>query len=323
MGFILPPLMKNQQGQIRRVGFEFEYAGLDLAGSVAVVRELFGGRHVEENAFVRRLKGGKYGDFTIEIDTIILKQKEYERYLGQLGIDISNSAIRPTIEDLLARVAGTVVPHEIVTPPIPLSDLDVLDELREALHACQAVGTRGSIFYAFGLHINPEIPALDAGMLLSFLRAFLLLYEWLVSESDIDLARRISPFIQPFPPPYSRLVLDPGYTPDLHRLTDDYLRSNPTRNRPLDLLPLLAHLDPEWVLPRAAERELIKPRPAFHYRLPNCLVDDSGWRVADEWNRWVEVERLAADPERIHKMSAVFLAAPEPSWLDKVKEWLR
>lgn len=40
---------------------------------------------------------------------------------------------------------------------------------------------------------------------------------------------------------------------------------------------------------------LVKARPAYHYRLPNCLIDEPDWRLAREWNTWVAVERLAAD----------------------------
>jgi hypothetical protein len=47
------------------------------------------------------------------------------------------------------------------------------------------------------------------------------------------------------------------------------------------------------------ERELIKPRPAWHYRLPNCLIDDPEWSLARPWSEWVTIERLAADPDRL------------------------
>ncbi|MEM6354465.1 MAG: amidoligase family protein, partial [Pseudomonadota bacterium] len=70
--------------------------------------------------------------------------------------------------------------------------------------------------------------------------------------------------------------------------------ANPTRNRPLDLLPILADLDADRV--RAAlPSEKIKPRPAYHYRLPDCRIDDAAWSPRDEWLRWLAVERLAAN----------------------------
>jgi hypothetical protein len=33
------------------------------------------------------------------------------------------------------------------------------------------------------------------------------------------------------------------------------------------------------------------------------MVDEPQWTLAAEWNRWVEVERLASDPQRLATMS--------------------
>ena len=101
---------------------------------------------------------------------------------------------------------------------------------------------------------------------------------------------------------------------------DDYLAFNPTRNRDLDMLPLLLHLDGARV--RAAlPNEKINGRPAFHYRLPDARVSDPGWSVAPDWNRWVAVERLASDRERLESVGLAFLAfeGEEKSWGDTVE----
>jgi hypothetical protein len=58
---------------------------------------------------------------------------------------------------------------------------------------------------------------------------------------------------------------------------------------------------------RVEDKHLVKPRPAFHYRLPNCLIDEPDWTLAREWNTWVTVEQLASDPERIRTMSREYL----------------
>src|SRR5690606_29497891 len=118
--------------------------------------------------------------------------------------------------------------------------------------------------------------------LLAYLRAFFLLYDWLYEESEIPIARKVAPFIHDFPPEYVAHVLNPDYAPNLETLIDDYLRFNPTRNRPLDMLPLFAHLDRERVFAQPVERELVKARPTFHYRLPNSMVDDPKWSIADD-----------------------------------------
>jgi hypothetical protein len=81
-------------------------------------------------------------------------------------------------------------------------------------------------------------------------------------RADINLTRRITSYIDPFPIEYVRKVIAPAYRPDLGTLIDDYLEHNPTRNRALDLLPLFLHLDEERV--RAiTDDPLIKPRPTF------------------------------------------------------------
>ena len=80
-----------------------------------------------------------------------------------------------------------------------------------------------------------------------------------------------------------------------------FLAMTPTRNRPLDMLPLLAHIDETQVMAAPVERHLIKPRPAFHYRLPNCLIDEADWSLAEAWNDWLAVERLASDPAELER----------------------
>src|SRR6185312_17067732 len=108
-------------------------------------------------------------------------------------------------------------------------------------------------------------------------------YDWLYIESEIPLARKLAPFIHSFPDDYIELVLDPAYHPDLETFMTDYLINNPTRNRPLDLLPLFAWIDAEKVFSFPVEKDLVKSRPTFHYRLPNSEVDDPDWSVASDW----------------------------------------
>jgi hypothetical protein len=55
------------------------------------------------------------------------------------------------------------------------------------------------------------------------------------------------------------------------------------------------------------QRKLVKARPAFHYRLPNCEIDDPDWRIARDWNYWIEVEKLANDPDKLGSMAADYL----------------
>ena len=58
-----------------------------------------------------------------------------------------------------------------------------------------------------------------------------------------DSTRAPLGFADPFPIEYARLLAAPDYWPDIPSLIDDYLAFNPTRNRDLDMLPLLLHFD--------------------------------------------------------------------------------
>jgi hypothetical protein len=283
---------------------------LSLEAAAARVRRVFGGREVVESTYRRRVADTRYGEFVIEIDSTFLKQKQYEKPLRGLGIDFGRIGLE-SVERLLMGGAGNVVPFAVATPPIPFDEIGPLEELRRLLRAHDAEGTRVSLLYAFGFHINPEAPAIDPPTLLSYLRAFLLLYPWLRGQVQVDITRRLRPYVNPFPEEYAKLVLAADYSPLAKQLIDDYLRFNPSRNRPLDMLPVLACLDERHmhsILSRTEDAYLVKPRPAFHYRMPNCLIDEPDWSVAAEWNRWVAVERLAGDPRRVARLAADYLA---------------
>ena len=317
--FALPPVMQTTDGRVRRAGFEFEYAGPDIKLSARIVGDVFGGEHIVRSTFEHFVRTD-LGDFSIEIDASLLKDKKYEKTLRAIGIDPEKTNTE-WLEHALLDTFSTLVPIEIGTPPIPFDHLDRLDELRQRLHEANAKGTRASILYAFGFHINPELPSDDPGVIRDFLRAFLLLYPWMKQQAEVDVMRRISPYINPFPDEYARQILRADYPVSRERLIDDYLALNPTRNRPLDMLPVLAHLDRARVISRVEDPHLVKPRPAFHYRLPNCMLDEPDWRVAREWNTWVAVERLAYDPRRLAEMSRDYLAADRKSFKPFVDKW--
>src|SRR4051794_34296433 len=111
--FLLPPVVCDETGNVRTAGFEFEFAGLDLERSAHLVQEVFQGRH-EPDSFVHRVAGTRYGDFSIEIDTSLLKDKRYESAMRAVGLDpekLDQGWVR-NIESALLSVASTVVPIE-------------------------------------------------------------------------------------------------------------------------------------------------------------------------------------------------------------------
>lgn len=324
---ILPERKYSSDGGIRHVGLEFEFARLGPEQAAEVVREVFGGEIRRRNSFVYQVVDTAHGSFGVEMDALMLKEKRYEEYLRVLGVDLDRDSER--IEEVLLGLAADIVPCEVVTPPLPMTELNDAELLRKKLHERHARGTRASFAYAFGLHFNVELPDTETGTVLAYLRAFLLLEEW-IRHRGIDLTRILSPYIDKFPTSYHKLVLDSTYCPEkMEDIARDYLNENPTRNRALDLLPLFAEVVPDVLRRYPVEHDLIKARPAFHYRLPDCRLDDPGWSVEFEWEPWLEVERLAADPERLQSMSLDWFESRRlsqrvlgESWPNRVERWL-
>lgn len=142
----------------------------------------------------------------------------------------------------------------------------------------------------------------------------------------MDFTRRLTTFINPFPSAYYQLILSSDYRPDLNQFIRDYHLHNPDRNRPLDLYPVLAFIAPSEVN-QLKDLGNVKPRPTFHYRLPNSLIDDPNWSIGVEWNRWYEVERLASEPALIRDLGREYLrmqALPgfEKEWMNQIESWV-
>ena len=321
------PWQHTPDGSPRRVGVEIEMAGVALDVMAEAVRDEFGGRISSEGPFVTHVRDTEFGDFEVELDARVLKDRRYREHLKRLGIELA-AEDSAALDRWLADAAGRLVPHEIVAPPVPLAVLPRIDRVRAALQKKGARGTESSLLYAFGLQLNIEAHSLEADWLTSILKAFVLLYEALVKAGNIDFSRQLSPFIKPFPGSYVRHVLQPGYRPGIKELIDDYLEHSPTRNRPLDMLPLFAGIDRERVMAAPVERELIKPRPALHYRLPNCEIDDPDWTLARPFNGWAQVEHLAADLDRLDAAGSEYLERPTQAlgqladeWAKRIRDW--
>lgn len=304
--FRRPKRTKTESGSERRVGFEIEFIGVGLAATAQLIQQLFGGSVETRHRFKYIAHTPLLGDFSIESDASFVTGRKWEKYLKLAGLDPKTSpvvsSLNGTIEDVVALVSEEFVPFEIASPPIPFSKMHEMERLRQALHASGARGTHAHFFTAFGLQFNPEMPDLRPETMLAYMRAFFLSYDALLASEDIPLARKLLPFIDPFPVEFVERILDPAYAPSLNELMRDYLEQNPTRNRPLDWLPLFAYVDKALVFEYPVEKELIKPRPTLHYRLPSSLIDDPSWTIAGEWNKWSEIDDLANDPSRIETL---------------------
>jgi hypothetical protein len=316
-----PVRPRNSQGELRCVGLELELGHLPLETVLEVVQRSVGGRIEQESAAQGKVKDTPLGSFAVELDSRALKERSYLRPLEKVGIE-PDSAVSQLIESSVVRVSREVVPIEVVTPPIPWNRLSELDPLWTGLRSAGAEDTHASVLYAFGLHLNPELPDFEAVTITRYMQAFLLLEPWLAAATDVDPTRRIAPYIRPFPATYRRRVLDRDYAPDLETFIGQYLDDNPTRNRPLDLMPLFVHVTRADYSARVEDWALVKPRPTFHYRLPNSEIQRPGWSPAVDWNRWTAVERLASTPDLLRPMLADWTRMAEDSAEPPLQAWL-
>lgn len=323
-----PPRTETAAGRPRRVGVEIEFGALHLTDAVSLVVSVFGGTAEEQRHNSWLVLGSAIGDVTVEIDAEILQGSNR----GSIEPDKDDrlSDFLHNVEDKAYRVAGelssSLVPVEVVTPPILFEDIPKLDSLIKKLREAGAEGTKASALNGFGLHLNPEAVEIDTPYLTRLLRAFFLLEDVLWQEADVDLTRALMPFISKFPKKYKSTVIDPDYDPDLNTLIDDYLAANPTRNRDLDMLPMFAEADANKIS-RAVDDSLVKPRPAFHYRLPDCRLEDPDWSVDTEWRRWVCVEELSENQDMLKRLCDAYAAEARKlsmrQWPERVREIIK
>lgn len=297
----LPERLTTAEGKDRHVGVEIEFAGVQPDAIATRIKNLFGGKVRRKTRFEVDVNATRFGDFEIVLDSVYLKrlatqEADKQQAPGQL---------ETITADLLARASELLVPWEVVAPPIALADAQMLCELVADLRRDGALGTRQAPQFAFGLHLNPELPSLGSNTIVNYLRAYFCLYDWIAAREKIDMTRKLTPYINHFGKAYVRKVIEWDYQPSLQQLIDDYLEYNPTRNRSLDLLPLFAHID-EARVRAMVDDDRIKPRPTFHYRLPNCDIDNPDWNLDNPWRCWLKVEKLSNDESRLRKFCAAY-----------------
>lgn len=303
-----PPQALNDDGEPRRIGVEIEFGGLYLRDAVSLVIDTLGGTEEIQRHNAWKVVDTKIGDLVVEIDADILQGKEPAETkpnpadsVAKLLADAEKNAYR-----VAGEVSSSLVPVEIVTPPLHFKELDQLESVIDALRDAGAEGTAASLLNGFGLHLNPEAASLNADYITRCLRAFFLLEDILWDDADVDTTRALMPFISKFPETYKQKVINTEYQPTIDRLIDDYLAANPTRNRDLDMLPMFAHIDHQRVMNQVKD-QLVKARPTFHYRLPDCRLEDPDWNIDEEWRRWICVEVLADDEALLEELSIAYL----------------
>lgn len=321
---ILPPKRTNENGRIRQVGVEIEFAGLTVEQTATVIARCLDGTSVPIHKHRFEVRSTQWGDFHAELDS---RYVQPETYLPGETSERPDWEVRLSelVSAAIGDVGAVVIPCEIVAPPIAMTHLTVLDNLILQLQTQGAQGTDRSIFYAFGLHLNPEVATVEPEWIMSIIRAQTILSSWLRSVMQIDRSRYLTGFATTYPRGYAELVLQPSYKPSLEQLIDDYIHHNPTRDRELDMLPLFAWLDNDRVR-HLLPNEKIGARPTFHYRLPNAALERTQWSVVLEWNRWCLIERLADNQDLLKQLSSAYLqsgtADDENSWATLVSETL-
>lgn len=300
-----PPRYRNFNGSPRSVGVEIEFAAISARDAAEAIRARFGGTVRMRDAHRYEIEGTKFGTFKCELDS---RYAHPDAYPSSEIVEVDKwlASLRDTVSGLFGDIGSLIIPNEIVTPPIPVACLGEIDEVTRDLTRAGARGTDKSLFFAFGLHLNPDIATERPDWLLNVMRAELLLSRWLRGVMSIDISRQLTGFASAFPQAYAERILSPDYAPDTATLISNYIDANPSRDRELDMLPLFAWLDERSVRDRLPS-EKIGRRPTFHYRLPNAALDQRHWSVSREWNRWSVIETLADRPDIMQPMAEEYL----------------
>ena len=269
------PSPSKSDGTPRKVGVEIEVAGLSEADIAAYVVSHMGGDVVEVGLNAYEVRSTTIGTVEVYLDTALRKGKSGQ--IAQHGLDL----------------ARRVIPVELVTAPLTLSEFEELDSLVPVLRAAGAEGSREHVLFGFGVHFNPEIVSDALADILPVFTAFALLEGHLRATWPLDPSRRALPFVDPYPRSLIDALVESPPT-DIDVLTTLYLDHAPSRNHGLDLLCLLKHLRPKMVeeaLPNAS----VSARPTYHLRLPECRINEADWSLSTEWEMWRLVESVAAD----------------------------
>ena len=322
----MPEKTGKSDGSPRQVGVEFELQGIAVDSLARLTASTLGG-DVETLSEVEYLINvADQGEYRVEVDYALLKQVAKEHH----ETDDEQTTIDALALDALSAVSSVIVPCEVVSPPLPMQSFShPMQKLTDAIRGAGGKGTGYSPFYAFGLHLNVEPPDLEAETVAAFMKAFACLFDWIVWKGEVDWARRMTPYIQRYPEEYDLQLTDPDYWPDWDTLIVDYLQANASRNRAMDMLPLLSEINPAAIR-QAVDDDRVKSRPAFHYRLANCAIDDPDWSIADPWRRWLQIEHLASDRDSLNACCAEYrnnrerlLHRVDNTWCETVTKWLK
>ena len=297
------PQPDTAEGGPRLTGVEIELGGLDEARCADLCARHLGGRARQVDEAIWQVEDSRIGGLKVYLDTAL------------------RHADKTALRDAALSLGREVIPVEIVTDPLDRDGLIALDDLREALRQAGALGSGGGLFFGFGVHLNVQVASDRAEAIVPTLLAYALIEDWLRIANPIDQMRRVLPFAAPCPRRLVRRLIALGRGARLGHVMDAYVQEAPSRNFGLDMLPVFAWIDAariESVLTSATSA-----RPTFHFRLPDCRIDEPGWSLDREWRRWRTVERVAANADALAELSQGWDAAhagvplPRAFWAER------
>ncbi|QPM90424.1 amidoligase family protein [Pseudooceanicola algae] len=303
------PQRRDNDGNTRLLGVEVEFGGLTEDEAAALLADLFDAE-IERDGTDLTVSDTPFGRCKIYIDTAYRKQVDSD--FGRAALDL----------------ARNLVPVELVTSPFDPADLARLDALLVTFEDNGAFGTNRGILLGYGVHLNVQIASPEVGHLWSVLTAFALTEPLIRRAYPIDISRRLLPFVDRYPRSL-RDALAKGPPADTRQLTKIYLDHAASRNHALDMLPILAHLDPQLIRRQFGDGSAISARPAWHFRMPDCRIEDPSWSLGAEWANWVAIEALAEDRATLDRLCAAWidhrrdLTSTGTDWAETVSGVLR
>lgn len=282
------PRPETAAGKPRRIGVEIEFSGLTEAQVARILVKQLAAAPARKSAAIGWSKAAAWG-ISRSISTA-------SRWNGStMTVSAGRSAIwrAPWCRSRSSRTRWEV------------PQIAEFDRAIQALREAGAEGTGTGVLSAFGVHFNPEVVSTDYADVMPVITAHALLEDYIKRVAGTDFSRRVMTWVAPYPRALvDRLAAEkPPATMDA--LIDTYLELAPSRNHSLDMLCLFAHLDEKKVA-KAVDMELVSPRPTYHWRLPDCRIDEKGWTLATEWNRWVLVETVAGDADLLQRLCAAW-----------------
>ncbi len=282
----------------RQIGVEIEFYGIDVLGTADLLVGLFHGDIQKINHSEAVVENSELGDIKVELDARLAHQ--IAEYTNKNKDNKLLQSLEQSSSELL-RLAS--VPVEIVFPPINIEKLNKLDSVIPTLYQAGAKGTQDNPIFAFGVHLNVSTQETDVSYFQNMLLSFFLLQVWLAEKTRQDFSRIISGYNKLYPHKFGIGLIEQKFDA-LVNLIEFYKKYIPDRNYALDIYPLWAYLHEECL--SKEKQDLVKARPTFHYRLPDCKLGQNGWSFSQEYDWWLEVEILSKDTKKLENMADMY-----------------